>query len=185
MKCASAWLIRSRIDPDAVITFIGDRGIAVDGRLIHAAVVNTRAGNGALMRTAALALAYVNDPWGLVAAAKAVSDLIHRDPASGEACALWSLGIRHAVLHGTFDGYGRGWPTCRRTRSDFWRRMLGEAEANPPSAFANNDWVVQAKSATAGVLSATAIPAHTATRGEPRWTLSNQELASSSFLRSS
>jgi ADP-ribosyl-[dinitrogen reductase] hydrolase len=53
---------------------------------------------GSLMRTAPVALAYLDDPAGLAEAAMAVSALTHFDPSAGEACVLWSLAIRHAVL---------------------------------------------------------------------------------------
>ncbi len=117
------------------------------------------AGNGALMRTAGLALAYLDDPSGLVAAAKAISDLTHGDAVSGEACALWSLGIRHAVLYATFDGVRDGLAYLSADRSDYWRRMLDEAEAEPPSAFANNGWVVQALQGAWSAIVRTQVPA--------------------------
>src|SRR6476620_1476290 len=61
-------------------------------------------GNGSLMRTAAVGIAYLDDPVGCLEAALRVSDLTHVDPRAGQACQLWSYAIRHAVLHGTFDG---------------------------------------------------------------------------------
>ena len=73
-------------------------------------------GNGSLMRTAPIALAYLDDPDGLVEAAHAVSALTHYDPEAGEACALWCLAIRHAVLNGTFDGLRLAGRKVRRPR---------------------------------------------------------------------
>ncbi|HQR28754.1 MAG TPA: ADP-ribosylglycohydrolase family protein, partial [Nocardioides sp.] len=70
----------------------------------HHARVGRSGGNGSLMRTAPVALAYLHDEDGLVEAAKRVSSLTHHDPEAGEACVLWCLAIRHAVLHATFDG---------------------------------------------------------------------------------
>ena len=61
------------------------------------------AGNGSLMRTAPLALAYLDDEAALVEAARAVSELTHYDPEAGDACVLWCLAIRHAVLTGELD----------------------------------------------------------------------------------
>ena len=63
---------------------------------LHARTGHT-AGNGSLMRTAPVALAYLGDPAGLVQAAMAVSALTDHDPVAGEACALWCLGIRTAI----------------------------------------------------------------------------------------
>ena len=61
------------------------------------------AGNGSLMRTAPLALAYLDDEAALVEAARAVSELTHYDPEAGDACVLWCLAIRHAILTGELD----------------------------------------------------------------------------------
>ena len=58
------------------------------------------AGNGSLMRTAPVALAYLDDEAALVEAARAVSELTHYDPDAGDACVLWCLAIRHAILTG-------------------------------------------------------------------------------------
>jgi ADP-ribosyl-[dinitrogen reductase] hydrolase len=60
-------------------------------------------GNGSLMRTAPIALAYLHDPETLVLAAQEISAMTHHDPEAAEACVLWCLAIRHAVLHGTLD----------------------------------------------------------------------------------
>jgi ADP-ribosyl-[dinitrogen reductase] hydrolase len=49
------------------------------------------AGNGSLMRTAPVALAYLDDEAALVAVARAVSELTHYDPDAGDACLLWCL----------------------------------------------------------------------------------------------
>jgi ADP-ribosylglycohydrolase len=61
------------------------------------------AGNGSLMRTAPVALAFLDDPRGLTEAAAAVSALTHYDPEAGEACVLWCHALRHAVLTGRLD----------------------------------------------------------------------------------
>ena len=63
------------------------------------------AGNGSLMRTGPVALAYLDDPEGLVEAAMAVSALTHHQDLAQEACAVWCLMIRHAVLHGELPTY--------------------------------------------------------------------------------
>ncbi len=55
------------------------------------------------MRTAPVALAYLDDEAALVEAARAVSELTHYDPEAGDACVLWCLAIRHAVLTGVLD----------------------------------------------------------------------------------
>jgi ADP-ribosylglycohydrolase len=62
------------------------------------------AGNGSLMRTAPVALAYLGQPEALAEAARAVSELTHHDPLAADACVLWSAGIRRAVLDGVREG---------------------------------------------------------------------------------
>jgi ADP-ribosylglycohydrolase len=101
------------------------------------------AGNGSLMRTAPVALAYLDDPDGLVDAARAISTLTHFDPEAGEACVLWCLAVRHAVLHGELDvrvGLDR-LPADRRAQ---WDARFDAAERSRPADFPHNGWVVEA-----------------------------------------
>lgn len=58
------------------------------------------AGNGSLMRTAPVALAYLHDEAGLIAATTRLSKMTHWEVDADEACVLWCLAIRHAVLTG-------------------------------------------------------------------------------------
>lgn len=101
------------------------------------------AGNGSLMRTAPVALGYLDDPDDLAEAARAVSDLTHYDPDAGDACVLWSLAIRHAILHGELD-VRVGLEALPADRRQLWADRLDEAEAYEPSHFSRNGWVVQA-----------------------------------------
>jgi ADP-ribosyl-[dinitrogen reductase] hydrolase len=100
-------------------------------------------GNGSLMRTAPIALAYLDDPDALVLAAQEISAMTHYDPEAGEACALWCLAIRHAVLHGALD-VRSGLDHLPEDRASVWAARLDEAEAGQPSRFDKNGWVVQA-----------------------------------------
>ena len=102
------------------------------------------AGNGSLMRTAPVALAFLDDPESLVAAATALSALTHADPEAGEACVLWCLAIRHAVLHGTVDGLREALGHLPPERAAVWADRLTEAETHEPAHFDHNGWVVQA-----------------------------------------
>ena len=124
----------------------------------HHARSGRSGGNGSLMRTAPVALAYLDDPGALVEAAHAVSALTHHDPEAGEACALWCLAIRHAVLHGTFDGLRLALETLPTARRAVWAERLDEAEANPPSYFTTNGWVVHALQGAWSAISRTAVP---------------------------
>ena len=108
------------------------------------AITGRKAGNGSLMRTAPVALAYLDDAQTAVDAAAKVSALTHDDPRAAQACRLWTHAIRHAVLHGTFGGaraFLRGSDDDTRT---FWTERLDEAETGVPTDFPNNGWVVHA-----------------------------------------
>ncbi len=101
------------------------------------------AGNGSLMRTAPVALAYLDDPDGLAEAAMAVSALTHFDRSAGEACVLWCLAIRHAILTGELDPRA-GLEYVPAEQRGVWAERLDAAERLRPSDFSNNGWVVEA-----------------------------------------
>ncbi len=101
-------------------------------------------GNGSLMRTAPVALAYLDDEDGCTAAALAVSQLTHSDLRAGQACQMWSFAIRHAILFGSFDGARTYLSTVDREQRDYWTSALDSAEVGCPSDFAKNGWVVNA-----------------------------------------
>ncbi|WP_369028753.1 ADP-ribosylglycohydrolase family protein, partial [Nocardia farcinica] len=61
-------------------------------------------GNGSLMRTGPVALAYLADPVECARAAGAIGLLTHHDQQAVEACKIWSHAIRHAILEANFDG---------------------------------------------------------------------------------
>ena len=116
------------------------------------------AGNGALMRTAPVALAHLDDAGAAAQAAQAVSDLTHADPVSAEACLIWTLGIRHAVLHGDFGGIRGALTYLPKDRADGWAGLLDEAEAHDPAHFTNNGWVVHALQAAWSAITRTPVP---------------------------
>lgn len=116
-------------------------GMAAAAQGVHE-LSGRSAGNGSLMRTGPVALAYLGDPAGLVEAAMAISALTHHQDHAQEACALWSLMTRHAVLTGdlpTFDDVARWVPNAA-----VWRERLREAQEEPPSSFSHNGWAVGA-----------------------------------------
>ncbi|BDX30388.1 ribosylglycohydrolase [Mycobacterium antarcticum] len=100
-------------------------------------------GNGALMRTAPVALAYLHDEDALVTAAREISALTHYEPDAGEACVLWCCAIRHAVLTGELD-VRVGLSHLDAKSRDTWSHRLAEAEASSPAEIENNGWVVAA-----------------------------------------
>jgi ADP-ribosylglycohydrolase len=109
------------------------------------------------MRTSPIVLAYLHDPVGLATAARTVSDLSHPEPDAGDACVLWCLAIRHAVLHGEFDvRVGMSWlDDERRSR---WVERIEEAEARPAVEFDHNGWVVHAFQAAWSAIVHTDVP---------------------------
>jgi len=131
--------------------------LAAASRARHAAGKRT-AGNGALMRTAAVALAHLDDAQAAADVARAVSDLTHADRSSAEACVIWTLGIRHAVLRGTFDGVRDALDFLPEDRAALWAGRLDEAEANNPAFFAKNGWVVHALQAAWSAITRTEVP---------------------------
>lgn len=104
-------------------------------------------GNGALMRTAPVALAYLYDDEydaaELTEAARRVAELTHWENTAGEACILWTHAIRHAINHGELDVRAQleHLPIERRA---YWADRIDEAEAKEPKDFRRNGWVVEA-----------------------------------------
>lgn len=125
---------------------------------LHARTGRT-AGNGSLMRTAPVALAYLGDPDGLIEAAAAISALTHADPEAGEACVLWSLAIRHTVLTGELDARVglTGLEPEARAR---WSARLAEAERTRAEAFVDNGWAVHALQAAWSAIMLTPVTAY-------------------------
>jgi ADP-ribosyl-[dinitrogen reductase] hydrolase len=88
------------------------------------------------MRTAPVALAYLDDEDALVEAARVVSELTHHDPEAGDACVLWCLGIRRAVLTGALD-VRIGLRHIDAERQGMWASRFDAAEKSQPSDFTN------------------------------------------------
>jgi ADP-ribosylglycohydrolase len=115
------------------------------------------AGNGSLMRTAPVALAYLDDEQAMVEAARSVSELTHFDPEAGDAVVLWCSAIRHAVLTGSLD-VRVGMHHVAADRRHLWRQRLDAAEAGRPADFPNNGWVVSALQAAWCAIATTPVP---------------------------
>jgi len=115
----------------SVLSRAGRRGITAQTARTESAALHEltgrTAGNGSLMRTAPLALAYLDDEAALVEAAHSVSELTHYDPEAGDACVLWSLAIRHAILTGELDAR-IGLQHIDTERRDTWASRLDAAE---------------------------------------------------------
>lgn len=113
-------------------------------RQVHEATGRS-AGNGSLMRTAPVALAHLapDAAVALAVSARAVSDLTHFESDAGDACVIWSLAIRHAILTGELD-VRVGIPLLPAERRDRWLGLIDAAEAKQPRDFEHNGWVVEA-----------------------------------------
>jgi ADP-ribosyl-[dinitrogen reductase] hydrolase len=154
-QIVARWVGWSRTAPDVGIQTSQVLGQVLDGGVSGAAATalaasanlhertGHTAGNGSLMRTAPVALAYLDDPGGLAEAATAVSALTHFDRSAGEACVLWCLAIRHAVLTGELDPRV-GLEYLPAEQRGVWAERLDAAERLRPSDFSNNGWVVEA-----------------------------------------
>ena len=73
-----------------------------------------------------------------------MSALTHYDPQAGEACALWCLMIRQAVLTGSLSDVRPNLDHLPAGSRDFWAERLDEAESADPSTFRPNGWTVRA-----------------------------------------
>lgn len=115
------------------------------------------AGNGSLMRTAPVALAFLDDEDVLAEAARTVSELTHYDPEAGDACVLWCLAIRNAVLTGELN-VRIGLRHLEVERRTLWAGRIHQADLMHPADFTNNGWVVQALQAAWSAISTTPVP---------------------------
>jgi len=109
------------------------------------------AGNGALMRTAPVALALHGDADAITAAARAVAELTHPDPLAGDSCVIWCLAIDAALRGEPADPAARvaALPSERRAR---WATWIEAADGVAPSTFADNGYTVTAlQAAWAGI----------------------------------
>jgi len=113
-------------------------------RKIHE-VTGRSGGNGSLMRTAPVVLGFLHEgaETRLAAAAQKISELTHYETDASDACVIWTLAIRHAILTGEIDPR-IGIPTLPAARQQRWRDLLDEAETKQPRDFERNGWVVEA-----------------------------------------
>lgn len=102
------------------------------------------AGNGSLMRTAPVALAFLDDPALLTLAARWVSEATHHDPLAGDACVIWCHAIRLAVLDGALPDLAGLVGILPIARREQWATWIAEAERRTPAELAPNGYVVTA-----------------------------------------
>ena len=115
------------------------------------------AGNGSLMRTAAVALPFLSKPEVLGDVASSVSALTHADLDCREACIIWSKAIRHAIMFENFDGIQLAINELPSFRQLYWNDIFDQAdEAKSASDFTKNGWVIHAIQAAYKAIMATA-----------------------------
>ena len=119
---------------------------------------NKAAGNGALMRTAPVALAHLGDDEAIATAARAVAELTHADPLAGDSCVLWCIAIDRAIRERRLDGVHDGLALLPEERRSHWAEVLAEAEQRPPRTFSNNGFTVTALQAAHAAITQTDVP---------------------------
>lgn len=123
------------------------------------------AGNGAVMRTAAVAWAHLDDRDACAAASRAVALLTHADPLAADSCVLWSEAIRVAIRDGVLDPVA-GLDLVPGDRRAKWAQWLTDAmtptrESVPGRRFTPNGFTVTAVQAAVAAITLT--PANDAT----------------------
>lgn len=113
-------------------------------------------GNGALMRTAPVALRHLDDPAALARAARATACLTHGDPDAGDSCVLWCAAIAKTIRTGVLAGPAEGLDLLRADRGARWFKVLAEVEdalaADDLRRFRPNGWTVTALQAAWGAI---------------------------------
>ena len=124
----------------------------------HARHPRGAAGNGALMRTAPVALAHLGDDAALSDAARDVALLTHADPLAGDACVLWCVAIDRAIGDLRLDGVWDGLALLPLERRGFWHDALTAAETDPAGRFVPNGFTVTALQAAYAAVAQTPVP---------------------------
>lgn len=124
------------------------------------------AGNGSLMRTGPIALAYPENPQAIAALAKSVSELTHAAEDCVDACVLWSVAIDYTLHNAPGSATPWDWaeplldaveylPTAKRQQR--WVHLIEEATTADPRDFTNNGWVVHAFQAALAAICSTPV----------------------------
>jgi ADP-ribosyl-[dinitrogen reductase] hydrolase len=125
---------------------------------------NHSAGNGSLMRTGPVALAYLGDRDQIADAAAEISAITHADPLAIDACVLWSLVVAEAVETGEIPDIRKGLNYLPTDRRDRWKGIIDDAEGQPPGVFTPNGFVVTAFQAAWASIAHTPIPEYQPSR---------------------
>ncbi|MFD1859957.1 ADP-ribosylglycohydrolase family protein [Aeromicrobium camelliae] len=112
------------------------------------------AGNGALMRTAVVALVRPDDRVGTARSAAQVAQLTHPHHEAVESCVLWTEAVRRALLGGDVD-LAAGLDLIDPASRGPWRRRIDAATGADPSTFTPNGYTVAALQAAWAAITST------------------------------
>jgi len=143
----------------AVLSKAGDGAslpdIAATHHLNHP---NRSAGNGSLMRTGPVALAYLGDNAAIARVAADISSLTHADPLANEACVLWSIAIAEAIETAEIPDIRVGLAYISSDHIPLWEGIITDAETEDPRTFNPNGFVVTAFQAAWSSIVQTPVP---------------------------
>jgi hypothetical protein len=143
----------------------GGGGLAAALRAVAAPAAGCGTSNKLLMRSAVIALAYLDDPERMVSAVQAVCQLTHGETLARDACILWCTAIRHAVWHGSFDGLHAGLTLIPAARKAQWSAWLADTESREPGCFSPNRSAARALQAAWAAIVHTPVPAQSPASG--------------------
>jgi ADP-ribosyl-[dinitrogen reductase] hydrolase len=120
------------------------------------------AGNGALMRTAPVAAAYLNNREMAATAARAVAYLTHADDLAADSCVLWVEAIRVAATEERID-FSAGLDLIPADRAAAWADRIADAMNPQPgpvpgAEFRPNGFTVTALQAAIAAIHGTSVP---------------------------
>ena len=118
----------------AVFSLTAEPASMRDAAAEYARTHERSAGNGALMRTAVVALSRPDDRAATAAGAAAVASLTHADPLAVESCVLWTEAVRVAVTTGALDLAG-GLDLLPEDRRVEWASWIDAATGTDPRTF--------------------------------------------------
>ena len=147
---------------------LGSAAIPEDLAVVAVAFMDANpeaAGNGALMRTAPVALTALDDRAEIARLAGSIASLTHAHPDSVAACVLWSLAIQEAITTAEPD-QAFDWEAAVRNGLEHvaedsrqrWDALITEAVTGPPGLFNPNGWVVTAFQAALSAIVNTPVP---------------------------
>ena len=165
-----AWYQAGPVDVgNQTSSVLGSAAIPQDLAVVAVAFMDANpeaAGNGALMRTAPVALAALDDRTEIAGLAGSIASLTHAHPDSVAACVLWSLAIQQAITTAEPDQVF-DWEAAVRNglghivedRRQRWDGLITEAVTGPPGMFNPNGYVVTAFQAALSAIINTPVPA--------------------------